>query len=153
MFFSATNRLHQDGRSFSSTNVRQILRWSTLHPSSRDEFSIKCIKSILLIGIKEQRLTIATTNFQWRSPEVKQIASHRENTSHSFCLFRALISAISVHYLAKKREEKERRNRRETTSKYQMTEEEVLELADQTARQYQIFLGLDTLCLGFSYEV
>ena len=26
-----------------------------------------------------------------------------------------------------------------------MTEEKVLELADQTARQYQMFLGLDTL--------
>ena len=73
--------------------------------------------------------------------------------------FRALTSAISVHYLAKKREEKQERDQRkvgsacqvsegrvlETTSKYKMTEEAVLALADLTARQYQMFLGLDTL--------
>ncbi|CAF3659034.1 unnamed protein product [Rotaria sp. Silwood1] len=53
--------------------------------------------------------------------------------TRSIC--RALTSAITVHYLAQKR----------YNNKYEITEDDALVLADRTARQYQLFLGLDTL--------
>lgn len=46
-----------------------------------------------------------------------------------------MTSAITVHYLAQKR----------LDSKYEIEEEDALILADRTARQYQLFLGLNTL--------
>ena len=52
-----------------------------------------------------------------------------------FLLFRALNSAITVDYISKKRD----------NPGYQMKEDEALILADRTARQYQLYLGLDTL--------
>ncbi len=44
-------------------------------------------------------------------------------------------SAITVHYISQRR----------NNSNYEIEEEDALILADRTARQYQLFLGLDTL--------
>jgi hypothetical protein len=78
-----------------------------------------------------------------------------------YLLFRSLTSAITVHYIAQKRLEEDRKlkekealilansaMKKEKTlivADYEMTEEETLILADRTARQYQLYLGLDTL--------
>ncbi|CAM4807959.1 unnamed protein product [Rotaria magnacalcarata] len=72
-------------------------------------------KVILQPNIKE-KLSTATTNF-------------------SGAALKALTSAITVHYLAQKR----------LNNKYEIREEDALILADRTARQYQLFLGLNTL--------
>ena len=49
--------------------------------------------------------------------------------------FRALNSAVTVHYISQRRKH----------SDYEIKEEDALILADRTARQYQLFVCLDTL--------
>ncbi|CAF1442979.1 unnamed protein product [Rotaria sordida] len=64
---------------------------------------------------------------------IKKLAT--ATTNFSGAALKSLTSAITVHYIAEKRREEN----------YEMTEEETLILADRTARQYQLYLGLDTL--------
>ncbi|CAF1397310.1 unnamed protein product [Rotaria sp. Silwood1] len=115
MFFSATNRLHMMDEAFLR---RMSGKFFVGRPSAgaRKRILDGIPKTIVQPYIRE-KLATATTNF-------------------SGAALKALTSAITVHYIAQKRLKK---------ADYEMEEEETLILADRTARQYQLYLGLDTL--------
>ncbi|CAF1420398.1 unnamed protein product [Adineta steineri] len=114
MFFSATNRLHMMDEAFLR---RMSGKFFVGRPSSDARKQIlDDIPNTILTPAIRQKLATATTNF-------------------SGAALKALTSAITVHYLAKRR----------GNADYEIQEDDTLILADRTARQYQLFLGLDTL--------
>ena len=114
MFFSATNRLNMMDEAFLRRMSGKFFVGRP-SPDARKRSLEGISKTILQDHIRE-KLTIATTNF-------------------SGATLKALLSAITVRYLAQHRE----------NDKYEIKEEDALMLADRTARQYQLYLGLDTL--------